>query len=376
VNSPSDLWPDLQRGLNALSDASSQWGRTLLGNLGLDDSILPSLAAPRGRPNRFALLTPWPWPSSRGADQQSDKFQATLFRIKERLRDIAGDDWEKTVVVDGKAVLAKAANGRRILVAWISVVESLAQIAEVECAGRSGADKKLWVKAIARRLYRKERLSLPMVPRWAEPLVIDGLVDIGIDFVVALNDRDNSWQHTKVRRSGFLRRLWWSLPLLFAPLKRLLRALVQPLLRLGVRLYVAWADLRLRLAPIPPGLEQALKEVDTSGVKRDIAALEDFVTDQTDWLRNNRQRIMALLDLAADAAQEAEWYAGLDGPAKKAYATDLLLAVLADAGVKPMTALGDSLIRFGVDQVIEAVVLLMNKRGVLKRPRTKAKVTR
>lgn len=305
-------------------------------------------------------------PSPPRRDPGCPDLAAAIFRLKERLHDIAGDDWERSVVVAGRAVLAKGADSRRILFTWISVVESLVQTAEVEYAGRPGVDKKRLVKAIVRRLYRKGRLDLPLVPRWAEPLVVDGVVDVAIDFVVALNRANSGWRRDAVPRAGLASRLWWALRDRMARLKHLLGTVLRPLLRLVARLYELWTAVLYRLTPLPPGVEAALQEIDAAAMRRDFAALEDFVTALLAWLRDNRPRILAFLDLAAAAAREVEWFSTLDGPAKKVCARRMLLTVLADMGVETVTGLGAALLRVGIDHLVDAVVLLMNKRGMLK----------
>lgn len=330
-------WQDLRRGLAALSEASWRLRLAVLTGLGVSGS-------------------------AGSAEPEGPDLRAAVFLLKERLRDVAGDDWKKTVVEDGRDVLAKARVSQRVLVAWVGAVNILIQEVEAHCASQPGENKKLLVKAIARRLVRKSRLSLPMVPRWAEPLVIDGVVDIGIDFAVALNNRNDGWQLDEVAPGGLLQRLHWWFSMLSARLARGLGALLRPVLKCAALLYLAWTNLRLRLDPLPPDLEDMLAGIDGTGIGRDLQALRDFVTAAASWLHENRERILAFLDLAADVTREAEWFGGLDGPDKKAYARQLLLAVLADMGVQIDSGLGAGLIRFGVDQLIEAGVVLMHGR--------------
>lgn len=338
--------------------AATQWREALARGLGLTPaSAWWLLGSP---PTAGSAARPRPRSSTPG--EAGPDLKLMIARLRLRLHRIAGDNWEDEVVTHGRQVLAMAASSHRAVIAWVSLIESLVQGAEAELAGRSGAEKKAVVKIIARRLYRKERLSLPHVPAWAEPMVIDVLVDVGIDAVVALTDHHNHWavapEERPVRGWSPLHLLWTA----FAAAKELLGRLLRPLLRLAGHIYTVVTDLLRRAIPIPSGLQAALREVDTAEIARDINDFNAFLEEAVGWVTTNKGRILALIELIGDVVKTAEELLE-DGAQRKVYARQLMLLVLEETGIYTGRGIGALLIELAVDQAIDAVVHLFNKRG-------------
>ena len=82
------------------------------------------------------------------------------------------------------------------------------------------------------------------------------------------------------------------------------------------------------------------------------------------WISEHREQLTAALELIFEAVQQAEAYIGLPGPEKRAYAEDLILAVLDEMGFKERAGLVFAIINSFVGTGIETAVHLFNKRGV------------
>jgi hypothetical protein len=88
------------------------------------------------------------------------------------------------------------------------------------------------------------------------------------------------------------------------------------------------------------------------------------VADLLVWVSSRRRTLMVLVEVVSAAVHEAEGYLSLSGPEKKAYARDLVLAVLDELGFAQRTGLLFAIIDSTINSAIEGSVHLFNKRGL------------
>ena len=88
------------------------------------------------------------------------------------------------------------------------------------------------------------------------------------------------------------------------------------------------------------------------------------IADVMVWIGTHGKQLIAFTELINAAVHEAEGFLVLSGPEKKAYARDLIFAVLDDAGFALHNGLIYGIMNALVDSAIEAVVHIFNKRGV------------
>ena len=81
------------------------------------------------------------------------------------------------------------------------------------------------------------------------------------------------------------------------------------------------------------------------------------------WIGTHRDQLVAALELVFAAVQEAESYLTMTGPEKKAFAHDLVLAVLDEIGFEERAGLMLAIVNSMISGAIEASVAIFNKRG-------------
>jgi hypothetical protein len=146
-------------------------------------------------------------------------------------------------------------------------------------------------------------------------------------------------------------------------LTRLLRPLWLPAAWLISRFWV-WLERR----PVPsPAVRQALAAAEREGLTGHDAWMFPTLARLARWLGGHRAQVVASFELVFAAVQEAETYFSLTGPEKKAYARELVYAVLDELGWEERTGLLFAVANSLIGSSIDATVFLFHKRGVFER---------
>jgi hypothetical protein len=86
----------------------------------------------------------------------------------------------------------------------------------------------------------------------------------------------------------------------------------------------------------------------------------------TSFIGNHRTQVLALIQIAAAATNEAEFFlSGRPGAEKKAYAQDLIIVFLTDSGfIRPDTPFSNFLTEWFIDFGIDSIVHVFSKNGL------------
>jgi hypothetical protein len=256
---------------------------------------------------------------------------------------------------------------RDATVAWVHLIDTLAQTAERRYAPKGrGEHKKEEVKGVIVYLMRAERFDIPRVPVYLEPVVIDVVADITVDAIVGLW---NTFQPHDWLEATFTppvaeapRRAWLRV-------KRFLeRVVFAPVARAMARVYW-WVRRPSRLTPAVQSAVEAIARdsrfTGRGGVFERVASLARD-------LSRNRESLVAGVQIVAIVADVVEDVQDMDGPQKKACAKVLFYDVLDDLGVDTSNWIVKAKLDIGLDLAIDAVVALLNKRKLFvhqERPR-------
>ncbi|HJQ31337.1 MAG TPA: hypothetical protein VJ866_04110 [Pyrinomonadaceae bacterium] len=246
---------------------------------------------------------------------------------------------------------------QRAFVVWFDLIEVLVQHAEQKYGPTPGLGrvKAAEVKGIARYLMRNRRFDIPDVPRFIEPIIIDLFVDWSIDIIVLIANHYGLWvesQPSQTRRAIFAR-VWLRVR--------------QALGSVGLIVLAVYGRIReafRRPFVVPADVQAALDAVMREGLIVDQGQCFRGVADLLIWVSTRRRSLLALLEVVFAAVQQAETYLSLSGPEKRAYARDLVLAVLDELGFKQRAGLLFAIIDSTINSTIEGSVHLFHKRGL------------
>ena len=255
----------------------------------------------------------------------------------------------------------------RAVVVWVGLIEVLVQDAERRYgAGRGrGAIKAAEVKAAVLYLLRRQNLKFPDVPDLLVPLLMNALVDWVIDALVQQLNRFGLWVDTTPQPPTLGMRVVLFFKAIWKGLKKVLWALAKPFVWVGVKL----GEWLRPEAPLSPELKAALEAVSREGLLGKGSQFLGWVFDLVKWIGEHKEQLTALTDVAFEAVQEAETFLDMPGPEKKAYARELILAVLEELGFRQRFGFMFSLVEVLIDAIIEAAVYLFKKHGVFRRAR-------
>jgi len=255
----------------------------------------------------------------------------------------------------------------RAVVVWVGLIEVLVQDAERRYGAQRGrgAIKAAEVKSAVLYLVRRQNLKFPDVPDLLVPILMNALVDWVVDALVQQLNRFGLWVDTTPEPPTLGMRVALLLKGIWKGLKKVLWALAKPFVWLAVKLG-GW--LRPEM-PLSPELKSALEAVSREGLLSKGGQFLGWVFDVVRWVGEHREQLTALTDVAFEAVQEAETFINMPGPEKKAYARELILAVLEELGFRQRFGLLFSFIEVLIDAVIEVAVYLFRKHGIFSRGR-------
>jgi hypothetical protein len=273
-------------------------------------------------------------------------------RLAGLLRDVmqggAADDF-------ARAFQAFAKHGddiRQASVLWIEVIQRLVQACEQRYPHKHGALKKSMVKTAARYLIDRDRFDVPGVPPYLQPFVLDIAVDWSIDILVSMTKQYGLWDTARMPE----RHLWSPVRWVLHSLKRIGDAAGPVLAKIPLAI---WRSLEEHSA-LTPELKSSLDAV----VKRRLLSRKvDLLGDIPDavvWIGDHGDELKEALQLIFEAVQLAEGFLERSGSEKKAYARDLIFAVLEEYGMIPGDGLMGAIANIFIDIGIDSAVNLFN----------------
>jgi hypothetical protein len=301
---------------------------------------------------------------SSGSTARRNKFRAEIWSLRRLLRVALGGGVEKEITAALESLAKKGDQVERAVVVWVDLIEVLVQTREQRYWPRRGlgTNKKAEVKEVVRYLLRGEHFELPHVPEFFAPVVVEIAADWTIDAVVLMANSYGLWKEPEPSgaplQSGVSALRGW------------LSTTLRPVsLAVGSVVARIW-DLVRPQVPLPPEVLSALKAVEREGLIVQEKELIVGFSNLMQWIGTHRRQLTAMVELVFAAVQETEGYLSLSGPEKKAYATDLVLAVVDELGFSEQTGLVFEFLESIASSGIEVAVHLFNKRAVFKHRRT------
>lgn len=280
--------------------------------------------------------------------------ESLIWRLRQLLSDAmaGGTDRELIAVLNSLAVNRDSIAGA--IVAWVDLIEVLVQDAEQRYGSRrnQGALKASDVREVMRYLLRPGRvtLELPKVPPELEPFVTEVIVQWSIDAIVEVANGYGLW--TDVRPEPQVNALTRSLNGAFSGVLS------------AVGRAAAWVyEHRYPPPRLSPTLRRAVEAVEQNSMIAEQPSLAAGIGAAFTWIGHHRSNIVAAVQLIAAVVNEAETFVTLSGTEKKAYAQDLVFAVLEEAGLRIPDGLLRAKLSAIVGAAIDALVHLFNKRN-------------
>jgi hypothetical protein len=246
---------------------------------------------------------------------------------------------------------------QRAVIVWLDLIEVLVHDAERRHGSKPGQGKlkSNEVKQTLSYLLRSRKFSLPNVPEPLMALLMDSLVDWGIDIVVLQANQYDLWEDEEVRISFFHK--------ILDALKRVFMTVV---VTVANNIAIAILFLRDRLQPRPvisPALRAAVDAILEEGEIPHEVPLVVRVSRLFIWLGTHRAEIIDATELIFGAVQEAETLINMSGPEKKEFARDVIWEVLEEMGLALRGGLAEAIMDSVIDLLIEFAVHAFNKRG-------------
>lgn len=335
---PLDSKPPVSGLLNPLTDLFIRW-KTVGRQDDLDDD---------GRP-----------------DPLVEQARRSAWILRRFYEEATRDNFAEEALREFRLLIPSGVQAARFFVVWIDLVETLCQEAERVYGTKSGQGpyKATQVKAaMIHLLLDKENFDIPKVPNFLEPIIVEAFVNIFIDIVVKLLNRD---------------KIWMPAPPGPVPSRNLIAGMITGLMRFGkwvmklapmvrfgawIRKVSLWAILKGN--PLTPAVKRQVERIENlegPSITEVLRRIEHLIK----WMIDHRSNIVALIELVSVAAQEAESFIELSGSDKKIYARELILAFLEDYDII-RTQLAYIITEWVLDWAIDSVVRIFNKRGAFQ----------
>lgn len=293
----------------------------------------------------------------RGSSGRRAELRETVWEVQQLLRTALAEGLDEDLTKTLNFLARHDEEIQKAFVVWFDLIEVLVQHAEQKYGPAPGLGqvKAAEVKEIVRYLMRSRRFDIPDVPRFVEPIIVDLFVDWTIDVIVLMANHYGLWVEGRSSETGRS---------IFARIRlRVRRALGAG----GLVLLAVYERLReafRRPVVIPAEVQAALEAVERDGLIVSQGQCFRGVADLLLRVSTRRRSLLALLEVVFAAVQQAETYLSLSGPEKKAYARDLVLAVLDELGFKQRTGLLFAIVDSTISSSMEGSVHLFHKRGL------------
>ncbi len=229
---------------------------------------------------------------------------------------------------------------------WINLIETLAQDAEQRFGSRPGlgAYKAEQVKAAINYLLSRNPSFLALQ---FDPALISATIDLTIDFVVMLLNREGLWVGREVAKPEptWTSRLWrWILK----------RALVV------FEAIHRWLEPPAQLSPAMLASVNKILAVPAADPFILVTKAAEFVS----FVSAHRHEVASISEIVSTACSEAEHFTEMSGAEKQAYACDLILVLFEEEYGMRLTGAERDIFSFVAARLTDAVVHIFNKHGV------------
>jgi len=287
------------------------------------------------------------------ASPQRQDLREAVFRMIALLREAKGGGVPAQFAKYLKAIDDNRDQIQKGLIAWIHLIEVLVQEAERAHRRGGGKRKKAQVKAAAFRILNSQKARLPGIPEYLYPLVMDVAVEWMAEALVQVENGYALWDSRPEEK------VWSPVADFVNWLKQALARIWQPLVE---SLITAYTTFKYR-EPLSPELEKAVEGVETAGI---LANKNRALRSGIDFLKfvgDHGPQMIAGVKLIFEVVHMAESFIELDGPGKKQYAHDLIVATMEELGFPVGSGLLGIIVGAFIDAGIEAAWSIFNKRA-------------
>jgi len=282
------------------------------------------------------------------------QIQIRLQHFMDLLHEVMGPGMPEMVAAVLRNLSDRSGDIRRAVVVWVRLIEVLVQSTEHRYPSGHGALKKADVKAAAKYIFSSKEFAIPTIPAELQPVLVDVAVDWIIEIVVSATKKYELWAPAPPEPPSFSA----SVRMAIKRFKQLTEPFWLWMAGILARLYVALQYSE----PLSPELQKALEEVRAQGLFTDMQGFLRVGVDVVVFIGKHGPQVIALSDLVFEAVREAEHFTSLSGSKKKAYATDVILTVLAELGFPVDSGLIGVIIRSFIDVGIDSAVDIFNRR--------------
>lgn len=298
-----------------------------------------------------------------GNKEQQERLRLTVWNLRRLLKEAMGEGRPEELTSFLNLLVSQKTHFERAIVSWIDLLDVLVQHEEQRYGSGTGMGhiKATELKQVIRYLLRSKRFDIPRVPDDLEPIVLDILVDSAVDTLVLIFNKYGLWTVDIEPAPPTTFRVLW------VRFFHWLARVTKPLWSLVLRLYRYLSEALRGQMELTPQVKAALDRIQRESSFASPGELLKVLFGILNWIKEHREQVVAAFELVFAAVQEAESFLTLSGPQKKAYARDLVFAVLAEVGFAERTGLLFAIVASLVDSSIEASVHLFNKHGVFTR---------
>lgn len=315
------------------------------------------------------LFIDWKTNGRRDDDRRTDPIieqaRRTVWLLRRFYEEATKDGFAESALREFRLLIPSGVEAARFFVTWIDLVETLCQESERYYGTKKGQGpyKAEQVKAaLLHLILEDENFDIPKVPSFLEPIVVEMFVNISIDVVVKLLNRDKLWVPAP-RGPIPPRNLIAAIVRGFTRLAKWLMRLA-PVVRLGAWIRKVSLNAILQGNPLSPAVRRQLdiiKQNDGPTIEDVLKRIEHLIK----WIADHRDNIVALVELVSVAAQEAESFIQLSGSEKKEFARELVIAFLEDYAII-RTQIAYIITEWVLDWAIDAVVRVFNKNDAFR----------
>ncbi|MEW6729937.1 MAG: hypothetical protein AB1489_01250 [Acidobacteriota bacterium] len=286
-----------------------------------------------------------------------EEFRSTILEVRRLMRTAMAEGLDRDLARALNFLSKHDKTIQRAIIVWIDLIEVLIQNAEQRYGSTPGMGplKAAEVKEMVRYLLRNRSLNIPDIPQYLQPVIVDLVVDWSVDVLVLMANRYGLWVENGSRTKP---------QTVLIKFRASLHKFIRLLFLFIIKLFENIRKMFQRPVVISPEIKAAIDAVEREGLIISEGQLFHGVADLLVWVSTRRKTLMILVEVVSAAVHEAEGYLSLSGPEKKAYARDLVLAVLDELGFEQRTGLLFAIIDSTINSAIEGSVHIFNKRGL------------
>jgi hypothetical protein len=294
-----------------------------------------------------------PWEAPPDDAPQTEEVRVRVERMVRLLREALSGGVSDQLAAELRTIAQQGPEVEQSVLVWVDLISSLVQTTEKGHPNGDGQLKKDQVKSAIRYLLRSGRLSIAEVPSYLEPFVIDFVTDWSVDIIVQATNQHGLWNAREPRPSGPKAE--------FAAALRRLAVATKPIWARLIEFFGwIWESMH-QWATLTPEVRAAVDAAVRDGLLRKKQSLLGEIPSVIVWVADHRPQVTAAVEFIFEAVQEAESFVSKTGAEKKAFACELVMATLEEAGYPVEGPVVSYIVEGFVSAGIESAVKMFNE---------------